>query len=483
MFPAALIAAACLASDAGEAELVPYIVNGLPTHQYAAVGALLEGGDPGQADSLCTGTLIGCQTFLTAAHCVCPGTGAQCQPPNAPDPARHWVYLPHAGVVPVESIAIRQDFSYPVGDVAIVRLATPVNGVRPAEINTVAAPPFGTPGTIVGYGRSGGASFDYGIKRRGAVTTGACPLLVSPTTSVCWTFDAPIGAPGDDSNTCNGDSGGPLFVDLGAGPVVAGVTSGGTSNDCFPTDQSYDANVYVYRNWIASQGGADLELASCGALPPVGDAATDAVEWPGSITILQPEARTTVEVAPGATMFRVAMNAVDDGLANFDLYVKRGAAPTESSYDCARTGTTQYGVCDFEMPAAGTWHLLVRRVAGSGSFQVTATRFGASALDATLTAPPSIAAGGTIRIGLAITNGTDAAQAFSLVGFLVAPGGLKIPWIPARGHLLASGARLDAPLSATLPPDAPLGVWMAGAALWQKGAGMIDRGIATFEVR
>jgi len=479
----ALLAVACLASGARAQTLVPYIVNGLPTQQYAPVGALLLGPDPAHADSLCTGTLIGCQTFLTAAHCVCPGTGAQCQPPTAPDPARHWVYLPHAGVVAVESIRVRQDYAFPVADVALVRLATPVNGVRPAEINAVAAPPEGTPGTIVGFGRSGGASFDYGLKRFGAVTTSACPFPVSGTTSVCWTFDAPLGPAGGDSNTCNGDSGGPLFVDWGGGPVVAGVTSGGTSNDCLPTDRSYDANVFAYRNWITTQGGTDLDFASCGALPPVGDAPTTAFEWPGSVTLLQPEARSSVEVAAGASMFRVAMNAVDDGLADFDLYVKRGAPPTEASHDCARVGSSQYGVCDFEMPAAGTWHLLARRVAGSGSFQVTATRFGASALDATVAAPAVVAPGSTVPLDLAIANGTDAEQGFSLVGFLVAPGGRKIPWIPARGFRLGPGGRIDAALPASLPPDAARGVWLAGAALWQKGAGLIDRGIATFEVR
>lgn len=482
--PLALAALVALVAGARAAELEPKIVNGLPTQEFGAVGALLAGSDPSTADSLCSGTLIGCSTFLTAAHCVCAGSGAQCQPPNAPNPTAYKVYLAHGGLFSVESITVRPDFSFPVGDLAIVKLAKPVNGIRPAEINTVAAPPFGSAGLIVGFGRSGGTSFDYGLKRYGAVTTGPCPFLVSPTTSVCWTFEAPIGEPGADSNTCSADSGGPLFVDQGAGPQVAGVASGGTSDDCLPTDQSYDANVFTYRSWVIGTGGADLEPATCGALPPVGDAGTESIAWDGTVSYLAPEARNSVEVPAGASLLRVAMNAVDDGLANFDLYVKRGAPPTPTSFDCARTGSAQFGVCDFSLPAAGTWHLLVRRVAGSGAFQVSATRFGASALDAEITVPPGpFAPGDALPFALAIDNGTEVEQRFALVAVLAAPGGETAHVIPARGLALAPGGRFETSLSLPLPADASLGVYTLGAALWQPGAGLVERSIRTFEVR
>ena len=38
-----------------------------------------------------------------------------------------------------------------------------VEGVAPTAIETSAAPPAGTPGVIVGYGRSGDPLFDYGL--------------------------------------------------------------------------------------------------------------------------------------------------------------------------------------------------------------------------------------------------------------------------------------------------------------------------------
>src|SRR5437868_4575398 len=41
----------------------PRIVNGTLTSLYPSVGALLSPGDPHTAGLLCSGTLIGCQTF------------------------------------------------------------------------------------------------------------------------------------------------------------------------------------------------------------------------------------------------------------------------------------------------------------------------------------------------------------------------------------------------------------------------------------
>ena len=480
---AMLLSLAATRANAAEGE--PRIVNGLPApSDYASVGALLEGADPTSARAWCTGTLIGCSAFLTAAHCVCEGTGAQCQPPTAPDPSRYHVYLPHAGIVPVASIAVRPDFAFPVGDVAIVKLAQPVNGIRPSAIDTTAAPPDGTAGTIVGFGRSSGSTFDYGLERFGAVTTGACPPLVSPTTSVCWTFDAPLGPAGTDSNTCNGDSGGPLFVDLGAGPVVAGVTSGGTSSDCEPTDQSYDANVFPYRSWIASQVGADLGAGACGALPPIGDAATTTIDLPGTLSSSAPEGRASFDVPAGTTLLRVAMNALDDGVANFDLYVKPGEPPTPASFACARTGTGQFAVCDLPDPAAGTWHVLVERVTGGGAYQLTATRFGTSALDLELgSTTTSVAAGESLPFTLAIDNRTAADQPFSVFALVALPDGTQTLLIPATAAGVPRGARAESLFQLALPPGAPTGAWTIRAGLWQAGAGFVDTAALPFEVR
>jgi hypothetical protein len=345
----------------------PRIVNGVLTTDYPTVGALLRGVNADSAATWCSGTMIGCSTFLTAAHCV-----------EGRSPSDFHVFLPQAGMFAAQSFAIHPTYDFPAGDVAVVKLGTPVEGLAPSRIETDAAPPFDSPGVIVGYGRSGDPLFDYGLKRAGGVVTAACVGIPAPangTTSVCWDYTSPIGSPGTDSNTCNADSGGPLFVDQGNGPRIAGITSGGSASSCQPTDHSYDASVYNYRSFIAAEGGADLANSSCGTGPQVGELGTTTLAFDGTVSGSLPNATHSFNVPNGTTRLLIALNAVDDGGSDFDLYVKAGSPPTEAVYDCTRRGPNQFGVCELAAPASGTWHVLVHRYAGSGTYQLTVTQF------------------------------------------------------------------------------------------------------------
>jgi hypothetical protein len=346
-------------------DIEPRIVNGVVTTDYAATGALLDGSNAEAAQVLCSGTLIGCRKFLTAGHCV----------DGSLNPADYTVFLQHAGFFTVRTIARHPTYDFPVGDVAVLTLGQPVTGIRPLRIETTAAPAFGTAATIVGFGRTGPGD-EYGLKRRGSVTTDACANGISDTTSVCWTFDGPLGAPGGNSNTCNADSGGPLLVDLGAGPTIAGVTSGGTTSTCLTTDHSYDANVFAYHQWIAQQAGSDLGDAACGPLAPVGEAGATVSAFEGTLGAGVHEGRHALTVPPGRSQLRITMNGLDDGTADFDLYVKRGSPPTSGDYDCKQNGVGQFASCAFTAPVAGPWYILVERYDGGGAYQVTATSFG-----------------------------------------------------------------------------------------------------------
>ena len=341
------------------------IVNGAVTSDYPATGALLDGPNGSAAAVLCSGTLIGCGKFLTAGHCV----------DGSLDPADYTVFLQHAGFFAVTSIVRHPTYDFPVGDVAVLTLGTPVTGIRPVRIATAGAPPFGSAATIVGFGRTGPGN-DFGLKRRGSVTTDGCANGVSDTTSVCWTFAAPLGALGSNSNTCNADSGGPLLVDLGDGPTIAGVTSGGTTSTCLATDHSYDANVFAYHQWIAKETGPDLGDTACGTVSPVGEAGATISAFEGTLGASARDGRHAFTVPAGRSELRVTMNGLDDGVADFDLYVKRGSPPTSAEYDCAQNGIGQFAACTFTTPGAGPWYVLVDRYTGNGAYQVTATSFG-----------------------------------------------------------------------------------------------------------
>jgi hypothetical protein len=340
----------------------PRIVNGTLAFDPPTVGALLFGAGADSASLLCSGTLVGCRTFLTAGHCLVGMRADQLH-----------VFLPNAGIFAVSTIAVHPAYAFPDNDVAIVRLATSVEGVHPSPINATTAPRPGTAAEIVGFGTEGGGLQDAGLRRRGRVTTRACAPGFSDDRQICWSFLAPLGTPGGNSNTCSGDSGGPLFLDFGCGPVVAGVTSGGLATNCTAGDFSFDANVFRYRDFISDAAGGDLSSAACGDAPAVGDSGTTVVGFSGTLGNAGDEARHVLNVPAGATALRVALSGRDDGFADFDLYVKAGSPPTTTDFDCAQSGAGQYAFCESPTPAAGEWYVLVRRYAGGGPYQLTAT--------------------------------------------------------------------------------------------------------------
>ena len=92
------------------------------------------------------------------------------------DPTAITVYLQHAGLFGVSSIAVPEDYVFgQSGDVAVLKLAQIVEGIAPSPINTVQDPPAGKSGTIIGFGLSDGARDDSGIKRQRGKKTPAYP--------------------------------------------------------------------------------------------------------------------------------------------------------------------------------------------------------------------------------------------------------------------------------------------------------------------
>jgi Trypsin len=138
----------------------------------------------------------------------------------------------------------------------------------PIPLNQAGKSEDGTPGLIVGFGRTGGNNYDYGVKRTGEVKTNKCPNDNKYSTNLlCWNYDAVVKTAGVDSNTCNADSGGGLHV--GSDELLAGVTSGGRKLSCLKGDRSYDTDVGTYLSWILKARGDDKPESACGNLPAI----------------------------------------------------------------------------------------------------------------------------------------------------------------------------------------------------------------------
>ncbi|MBZ0111488.1 MAG: trypsin-like serine protease [Thermoanaerobaculia bacterium] len=359
----------------GPINLSEPIVNGVAVVTHPTTVAIVDSNN----QTFCTGTLIGCNTVLTAAHCVCEGTGSDCQAggPGLAPAGSIGVFAQHGGFRGVSNIQVRDNYEFAVtGDVALLELSSPMTGIQPTPINQTANLDHDTAAEIVGFGNVEDIfNTGRGIKRRGFLNTTAC-TGVPEAPHICWEFRAPLGAPGSNSNTCQGDSGGPLFVNFGSGPVVAGVTSGG--NGCLAPDDSFDANVFFERDWITSHALSPLGELSCGDLPSVFSPGTSVTFGEGNLTgVIVNNAAFTVPA--DTALLRVALNGATESLLgpnDFELLLNRGSQPTNTPSDTCRglnIGTNEF--CEIPNPTPGTWWVGAIPASGGGEYQLVITTF------------------------------------------------------------------------------------------------------------
>jgi hypothetical protein len=351
----------------------PRIVNGVGSFRYPATGALLKGDDSASARLHCSGTLVACDKFLVAAHCIV----------EDPDPGQYHVYFQHAGVFQATTLDWQRDiYRYLdlTADVAVVTLDRPVAGIAPEGVNFSAKPAYNTPGTIVGFGRTGGDRLDYGLKREGYVKTARCTAGRSNDTLICWNFDTLIQSGARRSNTCNADSGGPLFVSSSgneeANRKIAGVTGGGdSSSNCLIGDHAYDTNLYEYRTWLLSAGVPEAPPATCGAQGNV-DVNRHVVGATFMLNERSTQNTRTIEIGSDTKQLMVAMNAEDNGQGSndFDLYLVPGRDANLTRAVCKENGTGQFAFCTVSSPRPGPWTIVTRRKIGVGAGQIVITR-------------------------------------------------------------------------------------------------------------
>jgi len=348
----------------------PRIVNGTLTSAFPTTGALLIYADAGHGEvaALCSGTLIGCDTFLTAAHCVCPDQSddaTSCQAQGLTDPARLEVFFQDAGLFAVAKAVIDPAYSFAErSDLAVLTLARPVTGVTPSTLNTLRMPQAGAAGMIVGFGIIGGnGSNGVGIKREGKVTTAECSDDLAGDQLLCWNYT------GAQSNICGGDSGGPLFIDLNGETLLAGVSSGGSSDTCNAPDLPFDTDVFVNNAWIASQ--IAIAPAACAGLP-----VEEILSADGTLSSSNREISMSVDVPSNAAQLRVALNGQlwndfgpSGGQVDFDLEV----TSPDGSVSCSDNNLSAIGYCEIFSPAPGAWRVTLTRRQGQGAYQLVAS--------------------------------------------------------------------------------------------------------------
>jgi secreted trypsin-like serine protease len=215
------------------------IVGGIPARAYADCVAVGTGNQ-----WCCTGTLVAPNVVVTAGHCERGGCGSRIFVGTNVD-------RPSEGrVVKVKDRAAHAGYKPPrdQDDIAVLVLEDDVTDVTPRPIASAAALANARSVRVVGYGYTDtGGSTGYGLRRLVDVPLAgnAKKFGGDPRTEFV------AGAPFLDKDSCNGDSGGPAYVNQRGRWLLAGATSRATSSAVRPCgDGGIYTTVDAYRDWI-----------------------------------------------------------------------------------------------------------------------------------------------------------------------------------------------------------------------------------------
>jgi secreted trypsin-like serine protease len=195
----------------------PKIVNGTPCSGLtkSPVVVLLKNMPDGRT-GLCSGTMLSPNKVLTAAHCLDGAASIDILYGNASDKFSY-VTASSWNIHPAYTGFVNGDVR---NDVGIVH--SPANLPVPnLPILAKSAPKVGDKASIFGYGiTTGGNSVD------GKLRVGNMTIAGVDSDKIYANFEA------NASNTCSGDSGGPMLLQVGSQQALIGTSSYGTSTNC-----------------------------------------------------------------------------------------------------------------------------------------------------------------------------------------------------------------------------------------------------------
>lgn len=240
--PIAFLVTACAVDAPDEVARSQPIIGGANSDpgEFPATGMLVN-----RDHMVCTATLIAPDIALTAGHCLNDG-------PIFGDFGFSLVSDAKDGfgdVTPVTITHVHPGFDPGVddfldladrNDVGVMLLAHPIEGVTPEVVESDADKidlQAGVDLAMVGFGRTLWHTATLPVKRDALLTVDRTAPLEFSTSA-------------QDPNPCNGDSGGPLFIDTPNGRRIVGVVSRAMGSSAMCDTGAIITRVRPYADWI-----------------------------------------------------------------------------------------------------------------------------------------------------------------------------------------------------------------------------------------
>ncbi len=212
----------------------------------------------------CTGTLIAPTVVITAGHCA--EIEAQQVIANTTDYANNGGT--HANIKSVTAYPDWED-TY---DVSVIVLATPITGIAPRAVGTActfSAFAAASQVHLVGFGLTTEAGSGGNTKLHEAMASVRDPDCSKEIG--CAPAIAPGGefvAGGDGTDSCFGDSGGPVYLDTAFGQVLIGAVSRGVDGS---SSACGGGGIYVRTDkivdWLEATAATTITKDDCAAQP------------------------------------------------------------------------------------------------------------------------------------------------------------------------------------------------------------------------
>ncbi len=205
-------------------------------------------------------------------------------------------------------------------------------------------------------GGGGGGGSTGGVLTKGVAATG---LAASSGSDVVYTLAVPAGASGLSFTMSGGTGDADMYVKFGSTPSDSSYDcrpyKSGNSETCSfatPSAGTYYVRVKAYQSF---SGVSLLGDYSTGGGGGGGGGSSDSVDLP-TVSSGNWSSSYTMDVAAGQT----ATISIAGGSGDADLYVRAGANPTTSKYNCRPYKAGNNETCTFTPSSATTYYIKVR---------------------------------------------------------------------------------------------------------------------------